>query len=74
MTDKQHFGPFAVYIATHDRSGTRLPRSKRHPTISDGCFGEIYEGDSAGARELAADLLSAADACDALCADIEGAP
>ena len=62
----QNFGPLAVYIATHDRSGKRLPRSQRHPIISDGRFGELYEGDSAGARELAADLLAAADAYDAL--------
>ncbi|WP_162293641.1 hypothetical protein [Mycobacteroides abscessus] len=43
-----------------------LPKAQRHPFIDDGYFGEIYQGDSAGARELAAWLLAAADSYDAL--------
>ncbi|SKU54239.1 Uncharacterised protein [Mycobacteroides abscessus subsp. bolletii] len=37
--------------------------------ISDGCGGEIYYGDSVGARELAQHLLDAADAYDALASE-----
>jgi hypothetical protein len=68
MSNRQYFGPLAVFIATHDKMGRRLPKSQHHPFISDGCFGELYEGDSAGARELAAHLLAAADAYDELAA------
>lgn len=72
--EKQVFGPLAVFIATHSRAGKKLPRSQWHPLISDGCFGELYEGDGDGARELAADLLAAADAYDALTAKIARTP
>jgi hypothetical protein len=61
------FGPFKVYIATHESWGKKLPKSQWHPVIDDGVFGEIYIGDSDGARELARHLLAAADAYDALC-------
>jgi hypothetical protein len=66
MGERQMFGPLAVYIATHDAQGKPLPKSQHGPMISDGCFGELYEGDAEGARELAADLLAAADAYDEL--------
>lgn len=66
MTDKQFFGELAVYIATHSRLGRRLPKKDWHPQISDGRCGELYEGDSTGARKLAADLLAAADYYDTL--------
>nr|WP_046284636.1 hypothetical protein [Mycobacterium sp. UM_NZ2] len=66
--ERQVFGELAVFMATHDDAGKRLPKSQRHPLIADGRGGELYVGDSAGARELAADLLAAADAYDALVA------
>ncbi|MGV0627213.1 hypothetical protein [Mycolicibacter minnesotensis] len=67
--ERQDFGQLAVFMATHDSLGKRLPKSQWHPIISDGRCGELYVGDSAGARELAADLLAAADAYDALVAE-----
>ena len=71
MGEMQRFGELAVFVATHSYDGKEeLPESQRHAVISDGRFGECYEGDSAGARKLAADLLAAADACDALEADL----
>lgn len=66
MSEKQFFGELAVYTATHTRLGRPLPKKDWHPFISDGRCGELYEGDSAGARELAADLLAAADYYDVL--------
>ncbi|MDQ2638871.1 MAG: hypothetical protein M3Y83_18580 [Actinomycetota bacterium] len=69
MTARQDFGQLSVFMATHDNSGKRLPKSQWHPLIADGRFGELYEGDSAGARKLAADLLAAADAYDAMAAE-----
>lgn len=39
------------------------------PIIDDGRFGECYSGDSDGARELAENLLAAADAYDRLVAE-----
>jgi hypothetical protein len=69
---KQMFGELAVYVVTHSYDGKeQLPESQWHPNISDGRFGECYEGDSAGARKLAADLLAAADAYDALAAELD---
>ncbi|OBJ24469.1 hypothetical protein [Mycobacterium sp. 1245801.1] len=67
---KQFFGELAVFVATHSSQGKKLPKSQWHPHISDGRFGECYEGDSAGARELAADLLAAADAYDVLATEL----
>lgn len=66
MSDKQMFGELAVFVATCDHLGKRLPVAKRHPMISDGRFGELYSGDGEGARELAADLLAAPAAYDKL--------
>jgi len=62
-----------VFIATHDYSGRRLPKSRHYPLISDGRYGELYEGDANGARALAADLLAAADAYDRLSAELRDA-
>ena len=66
MNDYQYFGELAVFVATHTSEGVRLPKHKRYPLISDGRYGELYQGDGAGARELAAELLAAADAYDEL--------
>lgn len=70
--ETQMFGELAVFVATHSYDGKeQLPESQWHPRISDGRFGECYEGDSAGARQLASELLAAADACDALAAELD---
>lgn len=72
MSDMRMFGELAVYIATHSHTGKPLPKGQWHPNISDGRFGELYEGDGTGARELAADLMAAADAYDELAAEMVG--
>lgn len=67
------FGPFRVYIATRSELSKLNPRwryGEHYPVISDGRGGEIYCGGSAGARELAKDLLDAADAYDTLVAEM----
>jgi hypothetical protein len=70
--EEQRFGELAVFVATNSYDGKeKLPESQWYPYISDGRFGECYEGDSAGARKLAAELLAAADAYDALAARLE---
>ncbi len=67
---RRHFGPLAVFVATHDHNGRRLPKAQQHALIADGRFGELYAGDSDGARELAGHLLAAADAYDELAATL----
>ncbi len=63
------FGPFRVYIATRNKLNQLRCDGEYYPVISDGCGGEIYYGDSTGARELAQHLLDAADAYDALASE-----
>lgn len=64
----QEFGELAVFVAKGDARGNLLPKDEFHAIITDGRCGELYCGDSAGARQLAADLLAAADAYDGLIA------
>ncbi|ETZ60899.1 Uncharacterised protein [Mycobacteroides abscessus subsp. abscessus] len=60
-------GPFRVYVAKYQYMSRKLlPKSQHRPFIDDGVFGEMYQGDSEGARELAAWLLAAADSYDEL--------
>lgn len=59
---------FQIFVATRDRHGKELPIEDHHAIISDGMFGECFEGDSDGARELASELLAAANEYDALVA------
>lgn len=64
ISSGKFFGEFWVGIS---KAGV----NKSQPIISDGRFGECYYGDSAGAREMAAELLAAADEYDRLAAGDE---
>lgn len=67
----EEHGPFQVYIRKHQYMSRKLlPKAQHRPFIDDGFYGEIYQGDSAGARELAAWLLAAADSYDELAREV----
>ena len=70
MITAKDVGEFRVYVATHSNAGNPLPQNDWHVTISDGYFGECYQGDGDGARKLAANLIAAADAYDEMVAEL----